>query len=262
MLSWVHGLDFSDLSEPVRPGDLVPTPALRALRAFRRRRERRRRERYWAREIRAGRLVMGRHTYGSFRIIAHSGDQGRVEIGSFCSIADGTEFLIGGNHPPEWPSTYPFRAMMSLPGAFRDGLPASKGPIVVGNDVWIGRNSLIMSGVKIGNGAIIGAGSVVAKDVRPYAIVVGNPASEVRRRFTDAQVARLERIRWWDWPLDVILENVRLLNAGDVDRFLTAAEEFSDATGADPKLAAEYVQRLSDVDAVVAVSARDDAHVG
>ena len=127
---------------------------------------------------------------------------------------------VGGDHPVDWPSTYPFRIKFDLPGAYTDGLPCTKGNIEVGNDVWICRGSRILSGVRVGHGAVIGAYAVVSKDVRPYAIVVGNPAREVRRRFTDSQVDAMLEIAWWDWPEERVLENIQYLNQSDIDDFI------------------------------------------
>jgi acetyltransferase-like isoleucine patch superfamily enzyme len=166
------------------------------------------------------RFSMGKHSYSMPRVIAYEWDTARVKIGSFCSIAPDATFMLGGNHRPDWVSTFPFRIRFGLPDASLDGGGASKGDIVVGNDVWIGRGALILSGSQIGNGAVIGAHAVVAGDVRPYAIVVGNPAREVRRRFADDRIAALEAIAWWDWPLDAILANVGLIGNPDVDAFI------------------------------------------
>ena len=172
----------------------------------------------------SGVLSMGRHSYGAPRVRTFAGDSARVKIGSFVSIAEEVEFIPGGNHRVDWVSTYPFRWMFGLPGALEDGHPASKGDIVVGHDVWLGTGARILSGVSIGNGAVVGAGAVVSRDVRPYAVVVGNPAREVARRFSDAQIESLERIRWWDWPQELILERVPLLCSPDVDALIAAAD--------------------------------------
>jgi acetyltransferase-like isoleucine patch superfamily enzyme len=172
----------------------------------------------------AGTLVIGRCSYGTPRIRTFAGDS-RVIIGSFVSIADGVEFIPGGNHRVDWVSTFPFRVFFLLPGAFEDGHPASKGDIVVGNDVWIGAGARILSGVTIGDGAVVGAGAVVAKDVRPYSVVVGNPAREVSRRFSDQQVEALQRVRWWDWPLELILKRMSLLCSPDVDALIATVDE-------------------------------------
>lgn len=160
------------------------------------------------------------------RIAAYRGDPTTpITIGAYCSISENVEFVIGGNHHPEWGSTFPFRAVLGLPGAFSDGQPASRGPITIGNDVWIGKNAVLLSGVTVADGAVIGANAVVARDVRPYAIMVGNPAQEVRRRFTDEQIDRLLAVRWWDWPEDEIVSVVGLLNGASVDDLLRYASK-------------------------------------
>jgi len=166
------------------------------------------------------RFSMGRHSYSLPRVVGYAHDTGRLSIGSFCSIAPDATFMLGGNHRPDWVSTFPFRIRLGLPDAAADGAGASKGDIVVGHDVWIGRGALILSGASIGNGAVIGAHAVVAGEVRPYAVVVGNPGIQIRRRFRDDQIAALEEIAWWNWPLDTIVENVALLASPSIDDFI------------------------------------------
>jgi hypothetical protein len=117
-------------------------------------------------------------------------------------------------------SLYGLRAMLELPGAHEDGFTHGRGDIVVGSDTWVTNGCTVLSGVTIGDGAVVGTKAVVTKDVRPYAIVVGNPAREVGRRFGDEQVEALLRIRWWDWPTDLIKERVDLLSTPDVDDFI------------------------------------------
>jgi acetyltransferase-like isoleucine patch superfamily enzyme len=166
------------------------------------------------------RLTIGRYTYGKPLVRWYEGDKCSVRIGSFCAIADDIVMTIGGDHRADWPSIYPFRIKLHLPEAITDGHPSTKGDIEIGNDVWIGRGARILSGVNIGDGAVVGAYAVVAKDVRPYAIVVGNPAREVRRRFTDSQVDAMLDIAWWDWPEEKILENIEYLNQPDIEAFI------------------------------------------
>jgi acetyltransferase-like isoleucine patch superfamily enzyme len=163
---------------------------------------------------------MGRHSYGRPRVRWYYGDNASVRIGHFVAIADDVVMTIGGGHPVGWVSTFPFRTRFRQPGAYRDGLPEPERDIVIGSDVWIGRGARILAGVRIGDGAVIGAYSVVGRDVRPYAIAAGNPAREVRRRFTDEQVERLLRVRWWDWPDEDIRRAVPLLSSGAIDEFL------------------------------------------
>jgi carbonic anhydrase/acetyltransferase-like protein (isoleucine patch superfamily) len=117
-----------------------------------------------------------------------------------------------------------------LPGAVEDGHPTTRGDIHVGNDVWIGHGATILSGVSIGDGVVVGARAVVSSNVRPYAIVAGNPARELRRRFSDASVEKLRRLKWWDWPDTVVEDAIDLLCAGDVvalERFAESCEPFA-----------------------------------
>jgi acetyltransferase-like isoleucine patch superfamily enzyme len=177
-------------------------------------------------------LTMGRYSYGSPLVRRFGGDDPstRVRIGQFVSIADDVVILAGGEHPTERVSSFPFsRCEFGTPGEDWDGFPRSRGDIVIGNDVWIGRGTRILSGVTVGDGAVIGGYSVVAKDVRPYAIVVGNPAREVRRRFSDEQIEALLRIRWWDWSDDELAEAVPLLDSAQIEEFL---ERYAPARGA------------------------------
>jgi len=166
------------------------------------------------------RFSMGRHSYAPPRVIRYQWDTARLSIGSFCSIAWDATFMLGGNHHLDRVTTFPLRVKLGLPDGAADGAAASRGDIVVGHDVWIGADALILSGVTIGSGAVVGTRAVVTKDVRPYAVVVGNPAREIRRRFTDQQIAALLAIAWWDWPIGQIRENVGSLSNGAIDDFI------------------------------------------
>lgn len=132
----------------------------------------------------------------------------RLRIGKFCSIACGAKFLFNcANHSLRSLSTYTFPLFYDeweLGKADVASAWDNKGDIVIGNDVWIGFEAVIMAGVHIGNGAIIGAHAVVTKDVAPYTIVGGVPARAIRKRFDDATISRLEGLRWWDWPKERI----------------------------------------------------------
>ncbi|KAA3599454.1 CatB-related O-acetyltransferase [Stenotrophomonas maltophilia] len=169
------------------------------------------------------RIQVGRFTYGNpnFRIWA---EHESIIIGAFCSIADEVAIFGGGEHNAQWVTTFPLRIALGHPDAHADGHPATRGPTRIGNDVWIGHGATIMSGVTVGNGAIIGARAVVAKDVPPFAVVVGNPARIVRYRFTDAQIQALQQIQWWNWPLEKISEMTPLLCGGSVEQFIASAQ--------------------------------------
>ena len=144
----------------------------------------------------------------------------RLIIGKFCQIAAGVEFVMNGaNHQMNAVSTFPFYTLegWDAPPPSPADLPL-KGDTVIGNDVWIGQNAVILPGVHIGDGAIIGASSVVGRDVEPYTIVVGNPARPVRKRFDDELIALLLRFRWWDKSVEEIDSLIPLLTDGDPDR--------------------------------------------
>ncbi|MSQ35705.1 MAG: CatB-related O-acetyltransferase [Dehalococcoidia bacterium] len=168
----------------------------------------------------SGQVTFGRFSYGAPLVDVYEGETTRVHIGSFCSIARDVTIFVGGNHRPDWVSTFPFRWFFAMPGANQDGHPATRGEVIIGNDVWIGVGATIMSGVRLGDGAVIGAEAVVTHDVRPYAVVVGVPAREVRRRFPDDQVDALLRIAWWDWPDEQVIEAVGELSDTNVAAFI------------------------------------------
>jgi len=110
---------------------------------------------------------------------------------------------------------------MNIPGRLLDGLPRSKGDVIIGNDVWLGKNSIVLSGVSIGDGAVVAAGSVVTRNVKPYSIVGGVPARELRFRFSEEQVEQLLSIAWWDWTDDEIRERSDDLCSPDIDSFVS-----------------------------------------
>lgn len=144
----------------------------------------------------------------------------RLMIGKFCSIACGAKFIFNSaNHTLSSLSTYPFPLFFEEWGLTREEVTDSwdnKGDIVIGNDVWIGYEAVIMAGVTIGDGAIIGTRAVVTKDVPPYTIVGGVPARLIRKRFPDETISELLKIRWWDWPRERIAENISAIKRGCV----------------------------------------------
>ncbi len=144
--------------------------------------------------------------------------QEKLVIGKFCSIGAETVFVMsGGNHRLDNVSTYPF-GLMGSGWEIVPYEPDLRGDIVVGNDVWIGFRATILGGVTVGDGAVIGAGAVVTSDVPPYAVVVGNPARVVRRRFDDETIDMLLKVRWWDWSPEKITQNVKILASPSVER--------------------------------------------
>ncbi|MGC9439077.1 CatB-related O-acetyltransferase [Streptomyces sp. WG5] len=142
----------------------------------------------------------------------------KLVIGKYCAIASGTRFLMAGaEHPAMGVSTFPFTM---FGGAWAEatldlvtGMP-SRGDTVVGNDVWFGYGATVMPGVRIGDGAIVAAGSVVTSDVAPYTIVGGNPARPIRVRYDAEDIARLQRAAWWDWPVGLVTRHARTIMSG------------------------------------------------
>ena len=144
----------------------------------------------------------------------------RLKIGKFCSIACGAKFLFtSANHALGSLSTYPFPIFFEEWGLDAKDIRQAwdkRGDIVIGNDVWIGFEAVILSGVIVGDGAIIGSRTVVTKDVPPYTIVGGAPARPIRRRFEDAVIEKLEALRWWDWDEEAIRRAIPAIQSGDL----------------------------------------------
>jgi acetyltransferase-like isoleucine patch superfamily enzyme len=157
---------------------------------------------------------VGRGTYGK-PIIRHWGEPTTLKVGCFCSIASGVTIFLGGNHRTDWITTYPFSVFRKSAKHIK-GHPTSRGDVIIGHDVWIGASAVILSGVRIGNGAVIGASAVVTHDVPPYSIVAGNPAEVVRMRFKEKDISILQTIEWWSWDDAKIDAAMPFLLNGDV----------------------------------------------
>lgn len=151
------------------------------------------------------------------------GEGAKLKIGSFCSIADEVVIFLGGNHRPDWVTTYPFNWVFKEFDNIK-GHPATKGNVVIGNDVWVGRGACILSGITIGDGAVIGANTVVTKSVDPFAVVVGNPGKMVKKRFSDEIVKKLLSIQWWNWDIQKIKEHIPLMLDNDIEKFIQEVE--------------------------------------
>ncbi|MBW6474229.1 MAG: CatB-related O-acetyltransferase [Anaerolineaceae bacterium] len=163
---------------------------------------------------------IGEWTYGSPQIKKWD-DNTKLTIGKYCSIAGNVQILLGGEHRPDWITTFPFNVLFSEANQFH-GHPSTKGNVIIGNDVWIGQNVIILSGVTIGNGAVIGAASLVTKDIPAYSIAAGNPAKIIKYRFTRQQIDELEKICWWNWPHDNVIEALPLLLSSNIDSFINS----------------------------------------
>lgn len=161
--------------------------------------------------------TIGDGSYGIPKVFDwHEGTS--LHIGSFCSIADNVRIYLGGNHIPDWVSTYPFPAYIEEASHITT-TESSKGDVIIGSDVWIAANAVILSGVTIGHGAIIANSAIVTKDVEPYSIVGGNPARLIKYRFEESARRRLMEIAWWKWPLEEIFSISPLLCSKDLDPF-------------------------------------------
>lgn len=170
-------------------------------------------------------IIVGEYTYFSgvdfeSHVTHHYDFIGdKLVIGKFCQIAAGVEFVMNGaNHQMNAVSTCPFYILEGWDQAAPPlcDMPL-KGDTVVGNDVWIGENAVILPGVRIGDGAIIGRNSVVGSDVPPYTVVVGNPARVLRKRFDDELIAIMEKLQWWDLPAEEINSLIPVLSCGDLE---------------------------------------------
>jgi len=175
-------------------------------------------------------ILVGRYSYYSGYYHGHSFDDcarflmtepgvDRLVIGSFCSIGSGAAFIMAGNqgHRYDWVSSFPFYFMNEVPhftGAANAFAPA--GDTVIGNDVWIGTEAIVMPGINIGHGAVIGTRALVTKDVEPYAIVGGNPARPIRKRFSEEDIALLLEMAWWDWPDDMLQAAMPLMTSTNI----------------------------------------------
>jgi acetyltransferase-like isoleucine patch superfamily enzyme len=163
------------------------------------------------RNLESSLLNVGNGTYGSNNIVIHNWDlNSRAFVGNYCSIADNVHLFLGGNHDMQRVTTFPFSIAEN--GQIELGGPTfSKGDINIGNDVWIGSHVSIMSGIRVGNGAVIAAFSHVVKDVLDYEVVGGNPATHIKFRFSRKTIEALLEISWWDWSEDKIIENQEFL---------------------------------------------------
>lgn len=171
-------------------------------------------------------IPYGKHTYIA-RAISCSGvepakptalmvyfpDLGKISLGDYCSISCNVSIFLGGNHRMDWISGYPFKETYGV-GKNHE---TTKGDVVIGNDVWIGWGATIMSGVTIGDGSAISAFSIVTRDVPDYAIVAGNPARVVKRRFSPPKIKRLRDMQWWNWPEELVAKAIPLIQSADVE---------------------------------------------
>lgn len=167
---------------------------------------------------------IGRASYGN--PVVRSWKEGAVlRMGSFCSIAAGVKIFLGGEHRTDWVTTFPFSKLWPEKAGQIPGHPKTRGDVVIGSDVWIGAEAVIMSGVRIGDGAVVGTRALVTRDIPPYAIAAGNPATVVRMRFPEEVVKSLLEIAWWEWPDERIARFMPLLLSDRIDDFIRQAKD-------------------------------------
>ena len=177
-------------------------------------------------------IIQGKYSYYSGYYHGHSfddcarylfpdrNDVDKLIIGSYCSIGSGASFIMAGNqgHKYDWISSFPFFYMSEFDvfSKSQDGFQKA-GDTVVGNDVWIGSEAMIMPGVQIGDGAVIGSRALVTKDVEPYSIVGGNPAKLIKKRFSDDDIQKLQEMKWWEWDEETLFEAMPILCSNKID---------------------------------------------
>lgn len=166
----------------------------------------------------------GKGTYATNLKIFSWNEGALLSIGSYCSIADNVQIYLGGEHNTNWVTTYPFSSLWKA-GAHIPGHPKTKGDVTIGNDVWIAREAMIMSGVNIGDGAVIGARALVVNDVEPYTIAGGVPAREIKKRFDDKTIEKLLKVRWWNWDTMRIEKALPYLLSEEINFFLQAVDD-------------------------------------
>ena len=177
-------------------------------------------------------IIAGKYSYYSGYYHGHSfddcarylipdrNDVDQLVIGSYCSIGTGASFIMCGNqgHRHDWISSFPFFYMSEVE-CFHNSLDAFQpaGDTIIGNDVWIGTEAMIMPGIKIGDGALIGSRALITKDVEPYTIVGGNPAKIIKKRFSDHHIALLLEMKWWEWDESILKDAMSILCSADID---------------------------------------------
>jgi chloramphenicol O-acetyltransferase type B len=172
-------------------------------------------------------LSVGSYSYGTPALFYDLGDTARLTIGRFCSIADGVKIFVGrfGRHHYDFLSTYPMGMVFGNPSKLDVSIMhAGDLGVDIGSDVWLARDCTIMAGVKIGHGAVVGASSLVVRDVEPYEIVGGVPAKPLKKRFSAEQIERLLRIQWWNWTEDKLRSNIDCFYRAEIEAVLKQME--------------------------------------
>lgn len=191
-------------------------------------------------------IIAGKYSYYSGYYHGHSFDEcaryllpdredvDKLIIGSYCSIGSGVSFIMAGNqgHRHDWVSTFPFFYMSEVE-YFKSAIDGFKnaGDTVVGNDVWIGSEAMIMPGVTIGDGAVIGSRALITRDVEPYGIVGGNPAKLIKKRFLEDHIEKLMEMQWWNWDDEVLSNAIPILCSNNIDNLYDFYKTYKGLTG-------------------------------
>ncbi|ROI01147.1 type B chloramphenicol O-acetyltransferase [Chryseobacterium sp. G0240] len=178
-------------------------------------------------------IIAGKYSYYSGYYHGHSFDEcaryllpdrddvDQLIIGAYCSVGTGASFIMCGNqgHRYDWISSFPFFYMSEVE-SFKNSIDAFKlaGDTIIGNDVWIGAEAMVMPGIKIGDGAVIGSRALITKDVEPYTIVGGNPAKPIKKRFSDHHIKLLLEMKWWEWDEAILQDAMPILCSADIDK--------------------------------------------
>ncbi|PRD56662.1 type B chloramphenicol O-acetyltransferase [Sphingobacterium gobiense] len=178
-------------------------------------------------------IIAGKYSYYSGYYHGHSFDDcarylfpdrdnvDKLIIGSYCSIGSGASFIMAGNqgHRHDWISSFPFFYMKTEVETFKEALDGYSGArnTIIGNDVWIGSEAMIMPGVIIGDGAVIGSRSLVTKDVEPYTIIGGNPSKPIKKRFEEDEIKKLLEMKWWEWDEIYLFGAIPILCSNNID---------------------------------------------
>lgn len=168
------------------------------------------------------RYQIGPHTYGT-PSVKNPHPAANLSIGDYCSIANNVKIYLGGIHRTDWVTSYPFPSFFSEASGIKDSC-LTKGDVLIGNDVWLCANAVILSGVTIGDGAVVANSAVVTKDVPPYAVVAGNPAKVIKTRFDEPTIQWLLTVKWWSWSEDEVKRAIPLLCSHDIAAFKAYCE--------------------------------------
>lgn len=169
--------------------------------------------------------TIGEASYG-LPIVHDNHERSTLQIGAYCSIASNVQIFLGGQHKTNWVSNYPFPFFFEMDAEYREEYVAggSRGNVIIGSDVWLCANCIILSGVTIGHGAVIANGAVISRDVPPYAVMAGNPAKQIKWRFDEPTRNSLLEAAWWHWPKDEIKHVLDKICSTDLTDFLNYAK--------------------------------------